>query len=80
MTNLNTLKDIETAIEKLTPGECDDLRRWFEQHHHPQPIDVQLKADLEGGKLDNRIRRAMPDGKAGRTQPLHFPVTNVNKL
>ena len=26
MTNLNTLKDIETAMEKLTPDECDDLR------------------------------------------------------
>lgn len=42
MTNLNTLKDIETAMEKLTPDECDDLR----------------------------IRRAMADRKAGRTQPL----------
>ena len=70
MTNLNTLKDIETAMEKLTPDECDDLRRWFEQYHHPQPIDVQLEADLEAGKLDNRIRRAMADHKAGRTPPL----------
>jgi hypothetical protein len=70
VTNLNTLKDIETAMENLTPDECDDLRRWFEQYHQPQPIDAQLEADLEAGKLDNRIRRAKADRKAGRTQPL----------
>jgi hypothetical protein len=70
MTNFNTVKDIETAIEKLTPQECDDLRQWFEAYHRPQPIDTLLEADLEAGKIDGRIRRAVADHKAGRTQPL----------
>jgi len=65
-----TLKDIETAIEQLTPQECDDLREWFGQYHDPQPIDVQLEADLAAGKLDNRIQRALADHKAGGTLPL----------
>ena len=70
MANFTNVKDIETAIEKLTPQECDDLRQWFEQYHRPQPIDMQLKADLEAGKIDDRLRRAIADHKAGRTQPL----------
>jgi hypothetical protein len=70
MTNFNTLSDIESAIEKLTPEECDDLRRWFDQYHRPQPIDTQLKADLDAGKMDDRIRRAAVDHKTGRTQSL----------
>ena len=70
MANFNTVKDIETAIEKLTPQEYDDLREWLDQYNQPQPIDIQLKSDLEAGKLDDRIRRAVADHKAGRTEPL----------
>jgi len=70
MTNLQTLEQIEAAIERLTPQECDDLRQWFEQYHRPQPIDLLLEADLAAGKLDNRIQRALADHKAGRTRPL----------
>lgn len=67
---MNTVKEIETAIEKLTQQECEELRRWFEQYSGPQHIDAQLKADLEAGRLDERINRALADHKAGRTQPL----------
>jgi hypothetical protein len=70
MENLDTVKDIETAILKLSPEEYEDLRQWFDQYHIPQPIDLQLEADLEAGKLDERIRRATAAHKAGRTQPL----------
>ena len=70
MAAFNTLKDIETAIKKLTPQECEQLRQWFEQFGRPQPIDVQLKADLDAGRIDARIKRALADHKAGRTQPL----------
>jgi hypothetical protein len=70
MENFDTVKDIETAILKLSPEECEDLRQWFDQYHSPQPIDLQLETDLEAGKLDERIRRAAADHKAGRTQPL----------
>jgi hypothetical protein len=64
------LKEIETAIEKLTPQECEQLRDWLESVNEPQPIDAQLKADLEAGRIDARIERALADHKAGRTQPL----------
>src|SRR5947208_306026 len=67
---MNNVKDIETAIEKLTPQEREELRQWFEEYNRPQPIDAQLKADLEAGRMDERINRALADHKAGRTQPL----------
>ena len=68
---MSTVKDIETAIGKLTPQECEELREWFDhQHNRPQPIDEHLKADLVAGRMDDRIQRAFTDHKAGRTQPL----------
>ena len=67
---MNTVKDIETAIGKLTPQECEELRHWFDQYDRPQPVDGHLKADLDAGRLDDRIQRALTDHKAGRTQPL----------
>ena len=70
MGDLRTLQDIETAIEKLTTQECAELRNWFDQYDRPQSIDLQLEADLNAGKIDDRIRRAVAEHKAGRTQPL----------
>jgi hypothetical protein len=70
MGDFRTLKDIETAIEGLTTQECAELRSWFDQYDRPQPIDLQLEADLGAGKIDDRIRRAVAEHKAGRTQPL----------
>jgi hypothetical protein len=52
--HLNTVQEIERAIDTLTP----------------QQIDSQLKADLDAGRIDDRICRALADHKAGNTQPL----------
>jgi hypothetical protein len=67
--HLDTLQEIERAIDALTPQQFDELCQWLDQHH-PQPIDAQLKADLEAGRIDDRINRALADRKAGNTQPL----------
>ena len=67
---MSTVKDIETAIGKITPQECDELREWFDQDHRPQPIDGCLRADLDAGRIDDRIQRALTDHKAGTAQPL----------
>jgi hypothetical protein len=34
------------------------------------PIDIQLKTDLEAGRIDNRIARALADHSAGNTRTL----------
>jgi hypothetical protein len=66
---LNTVREIECAIEALTPQELEELYSWLDQHY-PQPIDAQLKADLDAGRIDDRIHRALADHKIGNTQPL----------
>ncbi len=68
MTNINTLK---TAIENLTPVECTELQHWLEQRNNAQEsIDHQLEADLEAGKIDALLKRAITDHQGGRTKPL----------
>ena len=65
----SSLQDIERAIDALTPQQREELSLWLDQQY-PQPIDGQLEADLQAGRLDNRINRALADHKAGRTQSL----------
>ncbi len=67
--SLNTVEEIERAIGGLTSRELEELYAWLDQHC-PQPIDAQLKADLDAGRIDDRINRAMADHQAGKTQPL----------
>jgi hypothetical protein len=67
--DLSTVQEIERAIDALTPQQLEELYQWLDQHY-PQPIDAQLKADLDAGRIDDRINRALADHKAGRTQPL----------
>ena len=66
---LNTVQEIEHAIRALTPSELEELYAWLDGYC-PQPIDTQLKADLEAGRIDDRINRALADHKSGNTQPL----------
>jgi hypothetical protein len=67
--HLSTLQEIERAIDALAPQQIEELYVWLDQRH-PQPIDAQLKADLDAGRIDDRINRALADHKAGNTQPL----------
>jgi hypothetical protein len=66
---LNTMQEIECAIDALTPEQREELYAWLDQRH-PQLIDAQLKADLDAGRIDDRINRALADHKAGSTHPL----------
>jgi hypothetical protein len=66
---LDTVQEIQRAIDALTPQQVEELYAWLDQHH-PQPIDAQLKADLDAGRIDERINRALADHKAGNTQSL----------
>jgi hypothetical protein len=66
---MHSIQDIERAIDALTPQQMEELYEWLDQRH-PQPIDAQLKADLNAGRIDDRINRALVDHKAGNTQPL----------
>jgi hypothetical protein len=64
---MNTVLEIERAITALSPKELAELYAWMDQN---SPVDVQLKADLEAGRFDDRIARALVDRSAGNTRSL----------
>ena len=66
---MNTVQEIESAIEALTPRELEQLYLWLDEHYL-QLSDIQLKAAIDAGRFDERIARAIADHKAGRTEPL----------
>jgi hypothetical protein len=66
---LHTVEEIERAIDALPPEQREQLSRWFDERY-PQEVDARLKADIEAGRFDDRIARAVADDKTGRTQPL----------
>jgi len=66
---LNTLPEIERAIDDLTPEQIEQLYRWLDQHH-PHAIDARIESDLAAGRLDKAIEQALEDEEAGQVQPL----------
>lgn len=66
---MSTVQEIERAIDSLTPNELAELYAWLDQKH-PQAIDIRLASDLESGRLDDTILRALGDEEAGRFRPL----------
>lgn len=64
-----TVKEIERAIQSLSPKEIEELYAWLDQHY-TQPIDARLQSDLAAGRLDAAIDRALEDEKNGRVRPL----------
>lgn len=68
----SSLQDIERAIDALTAQQREELTLWLDRQH-PQAIDGNLESDLQAGRLDDRIKRALSDYGAGRTQSLQRP-------
>jgi len=64
---METVEEIERAIESLTPKQREKLFAWLDQS-----IDTQLKADLDAG----RIRRAVADHRAGNRIPAILPCNS----
>jgi hypothetical protein len=65
---LETVEEIERAIDALSPAELTQLSAWFDRH--PQPIDVKIETDLSAGRLDAAIEQALNEEKSGRTRAL----------
>ena len=65
--SLDTVQEIERAIGALSPRELEELYVWLDLHC-PQPNDAQLQSDLDAGRIDDRVSRAVADHKAGKTE------------
>jgi hypothetical protein len=65
----HTVKEIESAIQALSPTEIEELCLWLDQYY-AQGVDARLSADLAAGRLDAAIDSALEDEKEGRVGPL----------
>ena len=68
-TNVDTIRDIERAIDALPPEELNQLLDWLDQRH-AQRIDARLASDLHAGRMDEAIRRALDKDRKGEARPL----------
>ena len=68
-THVNTIRDIERAIDALPTEELDQLLDWLDRRH-AQRIDARLASDLDAGRMDEEIRRALDKDRNGEARPL----------
>lgn len=62
---MDTLEDIERAVERLPPEELSKFREWFEELQ-ARLWDEQIERDVAAGKLDWLIEET----KAAKKLPL----------
>jgi hypothetical protein len=61
---MDTLPEIEEAIQRLPESDIWQLSEWL-QAHVDEMWDRQIESDLASGKLDHLIARAEADISAG---------------
>jgi hypothetical protein len=64
-----TVKDLESAIARLSPAELAELSTWFDEHQ-ADVWDRQIADDARSGKLDSLMQQAKQEFRAGRCKPL----------
>jgi hypothetical protein len=66
---MSTVKEIESAVRKLTPEELRLFRSWF-QEFDAAAWDRQFADDVRSGRLDALADEALDDLRAGRCKDL----------
>jgi hypothetical protein len=66
---MSTVKEIESAVSKLSPEELQSFRSWF-QGFDAAAWDAQFAADARAGKLDTLADEALKDLRDGRCKDL----------
>ena len=62
----NDLKQLETAVEKLTWNELSGFWTWFEEYANDR-WDQQIEEDVKAGKFDAMAEKALREHEAGRS-------------
>ena len=63
------IREIELAIDALTPLQREELFSRLDQQHTKE-IEAQLEIDMKAGRFDDRINRVLADHKSGNTKTL----------
>ncbi len=66
---MNTMKQIQDAIKRLSPEKLAEFRAWFAEFD-AKLCDRQIEQDAAAGKLDALARQALAEFRAGLTQEL----------
>lgn len=66
---METVKDIEIAIEHLPEKEYVRLREWFSERDWGK-WDKQIETDSQSGKLDFLIKEALDEKAKGNLKEL----------
>ena len=66
---MNIVESIEREIEKLSPAELAQLRRWFAEFD-AEAWDAQIEADAAAGKLDTLAAEALAEYEAGKAREI----------
>ncbi len=64
-----SVRDIQTAIAELPPGELADLMEWMEEHRS-DAWDRQIAQDAEAGRFEALRQRVREQRQAGQCRPL----------
>ena len=59
---MSTVQEIESAIEKLSDEQVDEIRAWM--------FDRDISRDAVNGLLDSLADEAISDARAGRAKAL----------
>ncbi|MHC4176905.1 MAG: hypothetical protein ACYSWU_05330 [Planctomycetota bacterium] len=66
---MTTVKEIESAIARLSREELARFRAWFEEFE-AESWDRQIEEDVQAGKLDKLADQAIERFQAGRCTEL----------
>jgi hypothetical protein len=66
---MNTLNEIERAVQELSPKQLAQFRAWFAEFDWAA-WDRELEDDVSAGRLDSLTEEALANFRAGRTSPL----------
>jgi hypothetical protein len=66
---MSTVLEIETAVQKLSPGELTAFRDWF-LDFDASAWDKQFEEDVAAGRLDALADEALKDLREGRCRDL----------
>ena len=67
--DLMSVDEIRTAIQRLPKRELTRFRRWFVQHD-AEVWDRQIEDDVAAGRLEALARATLREHRAKRTKPL----------
>ena len=66
---MNTVREIELAVSKLSSEQFISLRKWLDEFE-AEMWDKQFEADVMSGKLDKLADQAISDLRAGKCKEL----------